>query len=87
MRRSYKSWRIRSTALPILITFFFRNFMSMEHKMISRVVDVLLECLADENVEVRETAALTLSTLVRCSERQRIIPLKVCKIRIMWRRS
>lgn len=78
---SLQSWRIRSNALPILITFFFRNFMSMEQKMISRVADVLLECLADENVEVREIAALTLSTLVRCSERQRIGPLKASEVR------
>jgi len=37
-----------------------------------------MECLADENVEVREMASKTLAGVVRCSQRQSIIPLKVC---------
>jgi hypothetical protein len=40
-------------------------------------MDVLLDCLADENVEVREMASKVLSGIVRCSQRQIIIPLKV----------
>jgi proteasome activator subunit 4 len=44
---------------------------------VSNVMDVLLECLADENVEVREMSSKTLSGIVRCSQRQSIVPLKV----------
>lgn len=40
-------------------------------------MDVLLECLSDENVEVREMSSKTLSGVVRCSQRQSIVPLKV----------
>jgi proteasome activator subunit 4 len=41
-------------------------------------MDVLLDCLGDENVEVREMASKALSGVVRCSQRQSISPLKVC---------
>ena len=43
----------------------------------SKVMDVLLDCLADENVEVREMSSKALSGVVRCSQRQSIISLKV----------
>ena len=51
--------------------------MSMSSGLVTRVMDALLECLADENVEVREMASQMLSGVVRCSQRQSIIPLKV----------
>lgn len=41
------------------------------------MMEVLLDCLSDENVEVREMASKALSGVVRCSQRQSIIPLKV----------
>ena len=37
---------------------------------------VLLDCLANENVEVREMASKVLSGVLRTSQRQNIIPLK-----------
>jgi hypothetical protein len=40
-------------------------------------MEALLDCLADENVEVREMASKALSGVVRCSQRQSIVPLKV----------
>lgn len=49
----------------------------MSSSVISRVMEVLLDCLSDENVEVREMASKMLSGVVRCSQRQSIIPLKV----------
>ena len=49
----------------------------MSSGLVTRVMDALLECLADENVEVREMASKMLSGVVRCSQRQSIIPLKV----------
>ena len=40
-------------------------------------MDILLDCLADENVEVREMASNVFSGVVRCSQRQSILLLKV----------
>lgn len=77
-----QSWRIRVNALPTLIVFFYRNLMSMSSGLVTRVMDALLECLADENVEVREMASKMLSGVVRCSQRQSIIPLKVCRLHL-----
>ncbi|KAG9314593.1 hypothetical protein JVU11DRAFT_5396 [Chiua virens] len=71
-----KSWRIRLHTLPALVMFFYRNLLMISPADISKVMDVLLECLADENVEVREMSSRTLSGIVRCSQRQNIIPLK-----------
>lgn len=51
--------------------------MSMSTSLVTRVMDALLDCLSDENVEVREMASKMLSGVVRCSQRQSIIPLRV----------
>lgn len=40
-------------------------------------MEVLLDCLADENVEVRDMASKMLSGVVRCSQRHSIPSLKV----------
>ena len=72
-----QSWRIRVNALPTLIVFFYRNLLSMSTGLVSRLMHVLQECLSDENIEVREMASKMLSGVVRCSQRQSIIPLKV----------
>lgn len=72
-----QSWRIRLTCLPALVVFFYRNLIAISPAGVSKVMDVLLDCLADENVEVREMASKTLSGVVRCSQRQSIVPLKV----------
>lgn len=50
--------------------------MSISGNTVTRMMDVLLDCLADENVEVREMASQMLSGVVRCSQRQSIIPLR-----------
>lgn len=71
------SWRVRLSVLPVLQVFYFRNLLNLPDGSVKRVLDVLLECIRDENVEVRETAAKTLSGVIRCSQRQRILPLKV----------
>jgi len=63
--------------MPALVVFFYRNLLSISPEGMAKVMDVLLDCLADENVEVREMASKVLSGVVRCSQRQRIIPLKV----------
>ncbi|KAF9243864.1 hypothetical protein BU15DRAFT_71975 [Melanogaster broomeanus] len=74
---SSKSWRIRLHTLPALVMFFHRNLLMISPGGVSKVMDVLLECLADENVEVREMSSKTLSGIVRCSQRQTIVPLKL----------
>ncbi|KAJ3807112.1 hypothetical protein F5876DRAFT_90743 [Lentinula aff. lateritia] len=74
--KSSTSWRIRHHALPALIVFFYRNLLYIPSEGVSKVMDVLLDCLADENVEVREMASKVLSGVVRVSQRQSILPLK-----------
>lgn len=73
---SSDSWRIRLHALPALVVFFYRNLLSISSEGVTKVMDVLLDCLADENVEVRQMASKVLSGVVRCSQRQSIVPLK-----------
>lgn len=49
----------------------------MTDTIIARIMDVLLDCLKDDNVEVRQMAAKTLAGLLRCSKRSKIPELKV----------
>lgn len=74
--KSSTSWRIRLNALPTLVVFFYRNLLSISDSGTTQVMEVFLDCLGDENVEVREMASKALSGIVRCSQRQGIIPLK-----------
>ncbi|KAH0590354.1 hypothetical protein H2248_000511 [Termitomyces sp. 'cryptogamus'] len=74
--KSSQSWRIRLHALPALVVFFYRNLLTISEESAAQIMDVLLECLGDENVEVREMASKALSGVVRCSQRQSILPLK-----------
>ncbi|KAG8722752.1 hypothetical protein FRC08_010362 [Ceratobasidium sp. 394] len=69
-------WRVRLNALPILQVFYFRNLPSMSDDIIARIIDVLLLCLKDDNVEVRQMAAKTLAGVLRCSKRSKIPELK-----------
>jgi len=70
------SWRVRLNALPTLAVFWYRNLTSFTEESMSKLMDVLLQCLEDENLEVREMAAKTLSSVLRSSQRHRILPLK-----------
>ncbi|KDR84826.1 hypothetical protein GALMADRAFT_233236 [Galerina marginata CBS 339.88] len=74
--KSSTSWRIRLHALPALVVFFYRNLLSISQEGVAKLMDVLLDCLSDENVEVREMASKVFSGVVRCSQRQSILPLK-----------
>ncbi|KAF7784715.1 hypothetical protein Agabi119p4_880 [Agaricus bisporus var. burnettii] len=74
--KSTTSWRTRLQALPTLVVFFYRNLLFISQDGISSVMELLMDCLSDENVEVREMASKTLAGVVRCSQRQSIIPLK-----------
>ena len=75
-----QSWKIKLNVLPILTVFFYRNLISFSEEHIERLMDVVLHCLGDENVGVREMAAKTLSGLLRCSQRQKILPLKASDV-------
>lgn len=74
--QAVQSWRIRLNALPTLVVFYYRNLTSFTAKSVGRVMEILLECLQDENVEVREMAAKTLAGVIRCSQRSSIIALR-----------
>ncbi|TDL28791.1 hypothetical protein BD410DRAFT_863415 [Rickenella mellea] len=74
--KSSSSWRIKLNGLPVLTVFFYRNLTSFSDVCVSRLMDLVLTCLGDENVEVREMAAKVLSGLLRCSQRHRILPLR-----------
>ena len=72
-----QSWRTRLHGLPAVAIFFFRNLLTLSQAQIDRVLSLLLDCLSNENVEVREVASKVLSSVVRTSQRQSILPLKV----------
>ncbi|KAL1690120.1 hypothetical protein GGG16DRAFT_125867 [Schizophyllum commune] len=74
--KSSTSWRIRQSAMPTLVVYFYRNMMAISPAGVKRTMSAVLDCLADENVEVREMASKALSGIVRSSQRQSIIPLK-----------
>lgn len=75
------SWRIRRHALPVVLVFYFRNLLSIPPQTMSKLMDVLIDCLKDENIEVREMAAKVLAGVVRCSQRHRIPSLKTAFLR------
>jgi len=50
--------------------------MGISNANVSKIMDLMLNCLSDDNVEVREMASNALSGIVRVSQRQSIIPLK-----------
>ncbi|PVF98837.1 hypothetical protein CPB86DRAFT_757643 [Serendipita vermifera] len=70
------SWRIRLKALPLLQVFYFRQMQLLSDVRVVQILEVVCKCLDDENISVRETAATTLSGILRCSPRQSVITLK-----------
>ncbi|KZT61232.1 hypothetical protein CALCODRAFT_447468 [Calocera cornea HHB12733] len=74
--RTSPSWRVRLQVLPIMQVFYFRQLPLLSDECSVRVLDVLVECLEDEAIEVREMAAKTLSGVIRCSQRHSILDLK-----------
>ncbi|KAJ2928817.1 hypothetical protein H1R20_g8194, partial [Candolleomyces eurysporus] len=73
---SSSSWKTRLHGLPALVIFFYRNLLLLTQDHVSKVTRVLLECLSNENVEVREMASKVLSGVIKTTQRQNIIPLK-----------
>ncbi|KZP00936.1 ARM repeat-containing protein [Calocera viscosa TUFC12733] len=79
--RTSPSWRVRLQVLPIMQVFYFRQLPLLSDECSVRVLDVLVECLEDEAIEVREMAAKTLSGVIRCSQRHSILELKARFVR------
>lgn len=80
--RMSPSWRVRHKAIPVLSVWYFRNLPNLSQDMVDRVMEVLVECLQDENIEVRETSATTLSGILRCSQKRSVITFKDRFVRI-----
>ncbi|KAK0534618.1 Proteasome activator BLM10 [Tilletia horrida] len=76
IRSSHGSWRIRLDVLPILQIVYFRNLFYLKSDVVHEVNELLLELLEDTHLEVREMASLTLSGIIRCSQRGMIRQLK-----------
>ncbi|KAL5534546.1 hypothetical protein ACEPAG_1009 [Sanghuangporus baumii] len=70
------SYKIKLVGLPMLTLFFFRNLVGVSDACVERVMEIVISCLADENIEVREVAKKVLSGLLRCSQRRQILPLR-----------
>lgn len=70
------SWHIRMKALPILQVFFFKHLFLLQSSEVIRIMDVITNLLMDTQIEVRQLASVTLSGLVRCSQRDAIHVLK-----------
>jgi proteasome activator subunit 4 len=70
------SWHIRMKALPILQVFFFKHLFLLQSEEVIRIMDVITNLLMDTQIEVRQLASVTLSGLVRCSQRDAIHVLK-----------
>ena len=56
--------------------------MGISNASVSKIMDIMVNCLSDDNVEVREMASSALSGIVRVSQRQSIIALKVMPGRV-----
>ncbi|KAL1919118.1 uncharacterized protein VTP21DRAFT_2500 [Calcarisporiella thermophila] len=71
-----KNWHIRVKSLPVLQVFFFRHLFLFNREQMVWVTDVVGRLLMDVQVEVRQLAAVTLSGLIRCSQRDAIDGLR-----------
>ncbi|KAI5124439.1 hypothetical protein M0805_008323 [Coniferiporia weirii] len=81
--RTSPSWRVRLKALPLLQIFYFRQLPLISEAKVLEILEVICRCLDDENVEVREMAATTLSGILRVSPRHSVITLKDRFVRLV----
>ncbi|KAG9300251.1 hypothetical protein G9A89_011324 [Geosiphon pyriformis] len=70
------SWHIKVKALPVLQVFYFKHLFMLSQEEMIKVMDVVSGMLLDNQIEVRQLAAVTLSGLIRCSQRDAIKALK-----------
>ncbi|KAH8120571.1 ARM repeat-containing protein [Phellopilus nigrolimitatus] len=81
--KSSPSWRVRLKALPLLQIFYFRQVPLIKEAKVLEILEIICRCLDDENVEVREMAATTLSGILRISPRHSVITLKDRFVRLV----
>ncbi|KAJ3127281.1 hypothetical protein HK098_006555 [Nowakowskiella sp. JEL0407] len=70
------SWHSKVKILPMLQIFFFRNMLVLDQSETEMLMNAVCQLLEDPQTEVRQLAAVTLSGLIRCSQRDAILGLK-----------
>lgn len=65
--RSAEHWHQRLAILAFIQTFFFRQLFQLSHKQRQQFIQAAADTLTDSQLEVRESAAETLSGMIRCS--------------------
>lgn len=70
------SWHTRARILPIVQIFFFRHLFLIKSTTVIKIMERVFLLLTDSKVEVRQAAAVTLSGLIRCSQREAITSLR-----------
>ncbi|KAJ3120038.1 hypothetical protein HK100_000059, partial [Physocladia obscura] len=68
-------WQAKLKVIPVLQILFFRNVLQLSSEMKALIMDTVSGLLEDPQVEIRNIAGVTLSGLVRCSERASISSL------------
>ncbi len=69
-------WRPKIHTLPMLQVLFYRHLPLLDKTIEVHVMENIAKLLQDHQVEVREAASVTLSGLIRCSQRDSILRLK-----------
>ncbi|KAI9102563.1 hypothetical protein DFS34DRAFT_609661 [Phlyctochytrium arcticum] len=69
-------WQVRWRTLPMLQIFFFRHLFLLSPEVVNQVMEGVAGLLEDAHLEVRQLASVTLSGLIRCSQREAVEVLK-----------
>jgi proteasome activator subunit 4 len=77
-------WHMKIKLLPILQVFYFRHLHLISADVALRVLETTAALLENPQIEVRNLAAVTLSGLIRCSQRDAINMLKVSDMYVAW---
>ncbi|KAJ3092428.1 hypothetical protein HK102_007439 [Quaeritorhiza haematococci] len=70
------SWHVKVQILPVLQVFFFRHLFLLKNEVVLEVMNSVSDMLEDPQIEVRQLASVTLSGLIRCSQRGAITQLE-----------
>lgn len=69
-------WRPKIHTLPMLQVLFYRHLPLLDKTIELHIMESIAGLLQDHQVEVREAASITLSGLIRCSQRDSMLRLK-----------
>ncbi|ORY39104.1 hypothetical protein BCR33DRAFT_662528, partial [Rhizoclosmatium globosum] len=69
-------WQVKLKLIPVLQIIFFKNLIFMTSELKQLILETVSGLLGHSQVEIRNLAGVTLSGLVRCSERSSISSLK-----------